>query len=424
MLIWNVANQVSLIRLKVMIYIDCSNTYQRNFSGGISRVVKEITKNLSKIAPDEVSLVIYANKGYYKLPISLQFKPVKSSLSSKLGSFEKSNRGAKLKYKITAIPLLYCLLQYLRSYRVKYKHLDKVALKNNDILFLADSNWMSPAKKKVLLKKKQKGVKILYLIYDLIPLKRPDFFHQAHIRTFQQHIANSLQLACGYITISASIATELKALLEQKNKSHLRVKYFYLGANILPSLQIASQTIRSSIQSFLSTTAPVYLVVSTIEPRKNHAFLLQIFDKLWAQGFKGRLCLVGRSGWLTSELQQQILTHPQINNRLVWWQDISDNELQFIYQQTSVLLSPTLEEGFGLPIVEALQNNLPVIASDIPTHQEISKGQATLITVNDTKAWENSILSHAKRDKQELNYQWMTWKESSEILLQQIKSMG
>ena len=406
-----------------MIYIDCSNTYQRNFSGGISRVVKEITMNLTQLAPDEVKLVIYAKKDYYQFPISLQFESVKSSLSTKLGRFEKSNRGAKLKYKITAIPILYWLLQYLRSHHVKYKHLQKISLEKGDKLLLADSNWLSPAKKKALLSIKQKGVKIIYLIYDLIPLKRPDFFHQAHITTFQQHIKNSLQFACGYITISESIANELKQLLQKKNKSHLQLNYFYLGANILPQKQTLAEKPRRTIQDFFSTKDPIYLTVSTIEPRKNHAFLLKIFDKLWTQGFKGKLCLVGRSGWLTEELQTKLLKHAQFNKKLIWWQDISDNELQFIYQQASVLLSPTLEEGFGLPIVEALQNNLPVIASDIPTHQEISKGQATLMTVNDTQAWQKAILDHAKREKRVLNYQWITWKESSQLLLQQIKSM-
>ncbi len=405
-----------------MIYIDCSNTYQRNFSGGISRVVKEITMNLTQLAPDEVKLVIYAKKDYYQFPISLQFESAKSFLSNKLGCFEKSNYGAKLKYKITAIPVLYWLLQYLRSHRVNYEHLQKISLNKGDKLLLADSNWLSPAKKKALLSIKQKEVKIIYLIYDLIPLKQPAFFHQAHITTFQQHIKNSLQLAYGYITISRSIASELKLLLKKENKSHLQVNYFYLGANIL-SQERARQP-RKMIQDFFATKDPVYLVVSTIEPRKNHAFLLKIFDKLWAQGFKGKLCFVGRSGWLTAELQTNILKQVQLNKKLIWWQDISDNELQFIYQQASVLLSPTLEEGFGLPIVEALQNNLAVIASDIPTHQEISKGQATLIRVNDSEAWQKSILNYAKQEKRALNYQWITWKESSQILLQQIKSMG
>ena len=85
------------------------------------------------------------------------------------------------------------------------------------------------------------------------------------------------------------------------------------------------------------------------------------------------LCIVGRIGWLCEELVSRIVRHPQYNRSLFMFNDLSDAELEYCYQHAKGLIFPSHAEGFGLPVVEALQHGLHVLVSDIPIHREVGR---------------------------------------------------
>ena len=118
---------------------------------------------------------------------------------------------------------------------------------------------------------------------------------------------------------------------------------------------------------------PPYLTVGTIEPRKNHVLLLDALDQVWQQYPDTSLCIVGRIGWLCEELVSRIVRHPQYNRSLFMFNDLSDAELEYCYQHARGLIFPSHAEGFGLPVVEALQHGLHVLVSDIPIHREVGR---------------------------------------------------
>src|SRR5690606_41798773 len=116
---------------------------------------------------------------------------------------------------------------------------------------------------------------------------------------------------------------------------------------------------------------PLDLMVITIEPHKNHVYLLDAFDLLWAENTDAALCFVGKIGWKNEHLIERIRRHPQLGKRLFMWNDLNDRELEYCYLNPRSLLFPSHVEGFGLPLVEAMQRKLPVMASDIPVFREI-----------------------------------------------------
>ncbi len=120
-----------------------------------------------------------------------------------------------------------------------------------------------------------------------------------------------------------------------------------------------------------------YLTVGTIEPRKNHVLLVDAFERIWQRHSDARLLIVGRVGWLCESLVQRIRRHPQYQRSLFMFNDLSDSELEFCYQHAKAFLFPSHAEGFGLPVVEALQHGLPVLASDIPIHREVGQDFCT-----------------------------------------------
>ena len=122
-------------------------------------------------------------------------------------------------------------------------------------------------------------------------------------------------------------------------------------------------------------------MVGTIEPRKGYLQTLEAFDELWHEGAEVNLIIVGHEGWksLPNELRRDIpktvaklRNHPQLNRRLFWLEGISDEYLEKIYAASTCLIAASYGEGFGLPLIEAAQHKLPIIARDIPVFREVA----------------------------------------------------
>jgi alpha-1,2-rhamnosyltransferase len=113
------------------------------------------------------------------------------------------------------------------------------------------------------------------------------------------------------------------------------------------------------------------LAVSTIEPRKNHRYLLDAFELLWAQQSPARLCIIGRVGWKCEALIKRIEAHPELGQRLFMFNQLDDSGLEYAYARAKALVFSSHDEGFGLPLVEAMQRGLPAMGSDIPVFHEV-----------------------------------------------------
>ena len=120
------------------------------------------------------------------------------------------------------------------------------------------------------------------------------------------------------------------------------------------------------------SNGPSFLTVGTIEPRKGHAQVLAAFERLWDSGHDLRLVIVGRPGWLVEELLEKLRHHPKLGSLLFWLEDVSDADLERIYGACSCLIAASEGEGFGLPLIEAAQHKLPILARDIPVFREIA----------------------------------------------------
>ena len=114
-----------------------------------------------------------------------------------------------------------------------------------------------------------------------------------------------------------------------------------------------------------------FLMVGTIEPRKNHLRVLKAFDKFLKKEEKNfKLVIVGKRGWGRIELFKKI-KDLKIEKKVVFTDFISDDELYFLYKNSRALLYPSLYEGFGLPLIEAMSLGTPVLTSDISPLSDI-----------------------------------------------------
>ena len=119
-----------------------------------------------------------------------------------------------------------------------------------------------------------------------------------------------------------------------------------------------------------------FLMVATIEPRKGHDEALDAMEVLWSKCIDVNLILVGRRGWMMDAFIARLHSHREFNLRLFWLEGISDEQLSEVYRRCTALLAASLGEGFGLPLVEAACQSLPIIARDIPVFREIAGSNA------------------------------------------------
>jgi alpha-1,2-rhamnosyltransferase len=134
--------------------------------------------------------------------------------------------------------------------------------------------------------------------------------------------------------------------------------------------------VRKSLRAFLETHpgAP-FLTVGTIEPRKNQAALLEAFHRLRAVEPEARLLVLGIVGWNGHAVEEAMRRDAGWGRSIFHVADANDAELLHAYRHARALVFPSLAEGYGLPIVEALAAGLPVFASDILAHREVGGGR-------------------------------------------------
>lgn len=244
-----------------------------------------------------------------------------------------------------------------------------ISVHRNDIFFGLDlSLSLIPANGKILKKIFQRNIPIYFFIHDLFPIKFPETVSASNKIRFPIWLKTVIQFT-GLIANSKTTMNEVQQWLEAnpsipRNKN-LKLSYVHLGADFLSN--------RVSIAEIKRSSVPVFLMVSTVEPRKKYDQVLAAFEMLWNKGIDIHLQIVGRRGWNNEETIKKIETSSYLNKKLFWYDSgISDNELAILYQNCSVVLFASIAEGFGLSVVEASYYKKPLILRDIPVFREIA----------------------------------------------------
>ncbi|EMC6155977.1 glycosyltransferase family 4 protein, partial [Salmonella enterica] len=205
----------------------------------------------------------------------------------------------------------------------------------------------------------------------------------------------------------------------------LKISNFHPGADIDNSLP--STGMPENADELLAKVAaePSFIMVGTIEPRKGHAQTLAAFEQLWQQSKNYNLFIVGKQGWNVDTLCERLRHHPQLNKKLFWLQNISDEFLSKLYAQSRALIFASLGEGFSLPLIEAAQKKLPVVIRDIPVFREIAQQHAFYFSgeapENIAKAIEEWLILYQQNiHPRSENINWLTWKQSTQFLLENL----
>ncbi|MDD5274390.1 MAG: glycosyltransferase family 1 protein, partial [Methylovulum sp.] len=268
------------------------------------------------------------------------------------------------------------------------------------------------------------GVRVFFAVHDILFISLAKYFDDvtaALMKRWLQVVSES----DGVICVSQTTANKVSAWLatySDRRELPLAIGYFHLGADINASLP--TKGLPDAAEELLKGIAkkPSFLMVGTLEPRKGHSQALAAFESLWGQGLDVNLVIVGKAGWLMEPLLGKICGHVELNKRLFWLEGISDEYLEKLYTTSTCLIAASEGEGFGLPLIEAAQHKLPIIARDLPVFHEVAGKHAYYFNglrpadiADAVTVWLK--LNAEGKSPQSANMPWQTWRQSTRQLL-------
>ena len=271
------------------------------------------------------------------------------------------------------------------------------------------------------------GVDVRFVVYDLLPLTMPHCFPPAASANHALWVAQAAR-SDGVVCISQAVANDFNDWISRQHlgaQVRPAIEWFHLGADIessLPTIGLPAN-VRHVLQQLGG--APSFLMVGTLEPRKGHEQVLQAFSLLWEQGLDCNLVLVGRGGWGVDPMLAKIRSHPENGRKLLWLDSASDEYLEKLYAASTCLIAASYGEGFGLPLIEAAQHQLPIIARDIPVFREVAGAHAYYFEAAQPEALAQALrqwlaLHQAGKHPRPQAMPWLTWEQSARQLLQRL----
>jgi len=265
------------------------------------------------------------------------------------------------------------------------------------------------------------GAQVFFVVYDILPLLRPEVFPIGAPEFFKGWLKTISQVSDGLICISRAVADEVYAWLQQRparRAAPLKIGYFHLGADIKASLPTFGMPPEAEHILQQIKSRPTLLSVGTLEPRKGHRQALDAFESLWARGIEVNYVIVGKNGWMVDDLVKRLKNHARSGTHLFWLAGASDEMLEALYKSSSALLACSEGEGFGLPLIEAAQHGLPLVVRELPVFREVAGEHAFYFNglkhnelAEAIKVWLD--LHQAGKPPLSNDLPWITWDESA-----------
>lgn len=227
---------------------------------------------------------------------------------------------------------------------------------------------------------------VIATLYDAIPLAHPEWGNPRLRRLKNWLLRTAASNADRVIAISNAAAAEVAA---HYGIDRERMRVVYPGVD---SAWFAPGGPEDGARlDSLGLERGYLLFVGTLQPRKNVGMLLRAYDALPEHvRASRRLVIVGKYGWAAESLRSE-LAHRAGDRRVVWLEHVPTDVLQALYRAAHVFVFPSLAEGFGLPVVEALASGLPVVTLDLPVMREVGGAHVVTAARSDAEAVADAI---------------------------------
>ena len=234
--------------------------------------------------------------------------------------------------------------------------------------------------------KERSSARFICLVHDLIPIEFPEYAKPGQAANHLSRIETAAQLADALIVNSAVTRDALQPHLDRAERAP-PVLVAPFGVDLPPAAIAADPPF----------DRPYFVYVSTIEARKNHLLLLNLWRRLATElGDRSPLLvLVGQRGWETENVVDMLERCPALKGAVIEHNAMADADMVALLKGAKALLLPSFAEGFGFPLIEALELGVPALCSDIAALRETGGAVPDFLDPLDGPGWQLAILDYA-----------------------------
>lgn len=230
-------------------------------------------------------------------------------------------------------------------------------------------------------------VQATFLVHDLLPLDWPEYFKPGYKELFRRRWATIREHSKALIATSHAVR---ERLIEEFKRDGAPSRPIHVEPLPAPLGEAASDVRLAEVAYFVC--------VGTIEPRKNHLLLLNIWRRLAEEQVNPpKLVIVGGRGWENEQILDLLDRSNLLRPHICEVSNLGESALANLMRNARGILVPSFAEGYGLPLVEALSLNVPVVASDIPVFREVGRNCAIYRHPLDGVGWRDAIVALADR---------------------------
>ncbi|WP_336945081.1 glycosyltransferase family 1 protein [Asaia sp. HN010] len=247
--------------------------------------------------------------------------------------------------------------------------------------------------------KRRPGTLFVPMVHDLIPLEYPEYSRPREPARHKRRIDTVLRYADAILTPSRAVRASLERYVNLTDRENLPVWSVPHGVHLKAfESEVSAAEMRGE-----ATEMPYFIYLSTIEARKNHLLLLNIWRRLIEThgDTAPRLIIIGKRGWENEQVLDMLERCPALKGVVQEHNALSDTEVVRLLRGARALLFPSFTEGFGLPLAEALALGTPVLCSDIPVFREIGGDVVRYIDPLDGLTWMRQIEALSKKSVEE-----------------------
>lgn len=242
-------------------------------------------------------------------------------------------------------------------------------------------------------------------IHDIIPLIYPENFSRSSRFYFTKLMPWSYKFANYYITISESAK---KDLVEKLGLDSNKIKVIYEAAGDEFKVETNLNKIEQ-VKKKYKINGDYILNVGTLEPRKNLEFLVKVFADVIKTNIKYsilnikdlKLVIAGKKGWRYENIFA-LIKKLNIQDRVIFTDYVDEGDLPYLYNGAKLFVFPSIYEGFGLPILEAMKCSVPVISSNSSSLPEVVGTAGILIDPKSKEAWVKNIVDVLKNPEKQI----------------------
>jgi glycosyltransferase involved in cell wall biosynthesis len=261
------------------------------------------------------------------------------------------------------------------------------------VFFDLDASWnvQSAARFDLLPRLAADGVRIAWFVHDLLPERHPEWFDPGLVSIFRSHLRAHADLADVFICNSRHTNDDLLAFVSDRHPDRTPTSVVVpLGGDPITSFVDSHRPATSAAR--IPPGVPVVLTVGTIEPRKGHVDLLDAWERIRIEVPDAHLVVVGRTGWHAEEIIARLTRHPDCGSRLHWLTDVDDDNLDNLYRCADLVVVPSLAEGYGLPVVEALTRDCAVVTSNGGALAEVGGDAVIRVPASDSALLADAVV--------------------------------